>query len=576
MAYNFFIVNTGPTTLQAMPTVNVDKEVLFQTLGKQYSTEEFREVCFEFGIELEEDTSEKEILSKEVGAAKAESTSDRAILKIDIPANRYDLLCQEGISRALLIFQEKAKPPMYHVVEPKNGLLEKIFIRSERTLVAIGTHDLTTIKGPFSYEARPPKEICFTPLNQTKSFNGEELMKLYEEYKHLGKFLHIIRDFPVYPVIYDANHVICSLPPIINGDRSKITLNTKDVLIECTATDLTKANIVLNTIVTMFSVYCSEKFTVEPVQVVYPDGTSRVYPDLKPRVMDANINYINACTGLNLPGKEIISLLNRMSLSAIISSDQEEKIKVEIPPTRADILHACDIMEDVAIAYGFNNIPKTFPSSATVGKALPINKLCDLVRRELALAGWTEVLPLILCSHDENFAYLNKEDNGTSAVKLANPKTAEYQVVRTSLLPGVLKTLRENKKHPLPIKLFEVSDVVYKDDSQERRARNERKVCAIYCNKTSGFEVIHGLLNLLLNMLHEKLVDPSGDESGYFIRESSDPTYFPKRTADIFLRKSSTINRKIGSFGILHPKVLENYALVYPCSALEFSLEEFL
>ncbi|CAG8560967.1 235_t:CDS:2 [Acaulospora colombiana] len=245
-------------------------------------------------------TSEKEVVSKEIGAARAEGLSDRPILKIDIPANRYDLLCQEGISRALLIFQGKAKPPSYRVVKP-DGELEKIHIKPEtaqirphvvgailrnirfsernynnfidlqdklhnnicrkRTLVAIGTHDFDTLKGPFTYEALPPKEIKFAPLNQNKEFNGEELMSFYENDKHLGKFLHIIRDSPVYPVIYDSNRVVCSLPPIINGDHSKITLDTRNVFIECTATDLTKAKIVLNTVVTMFSEHCDQPFT---------------------------------------------------------------------------------------------------------------------------------------------------------------------------------------------------------------------------------------------------------------------------------------------------------------------------
>ena len=95
----------------------------------------------------------------------------------------------------------------------------------------------------------------------------------------------------------------------------------------------------------------------------------------------------------------------------------------------------------------------------------------------------------IQCSHDENFAYLNKKDDNATAVKLGNPKTLEYQVVRSSLLPGILKTVRENKMHALPIKVFEVSDIVLKDDSLERRAKNERHVCAIYCAKVSGFEV---------------------------------------------------------------------------------------
>ncbi|CAG8443812.1 10278_t:CDS:10 [Ambispora gerdemannii] len=587
-----------------MPTVNVDKEDLYSTLGKQYTTEEFRELCFEFGIELEEDTSENKVDSV---VSEAGGISERALLKIDIPANRYDLLCQEGISRALLIFQEKVKPPDFRVQKPANGIMEKIIIEPEtaqirphvvgavlrnihfteksynnfidlqdklhnnlcrkRTLVAIGTHDLDTIKGPFTYKALTPKEIRFKPLNQSKTD------------KHLGKFLHIIRDSPIYPVIFDSNRIVCSLPPIINGEHSKITLNTKNVFIECTATDLTKAKIVLNTVVTMFSEYCKEKFTVEPVQVIYPDENSHIYPDLEPRTMNAKIDYINSCIGLNLAPAQIVSLLNRMSLGAKISTIHDNQIEVEIPPTRADILHPCDIMEDVAIAYGFNNIPKTFPTSATVGKAFPINKLSDLVRRELASAGWTEVLPLILCSHEENFAYLGKEDDGTTAIKLANPKTAEYQVVRTSLLPGVLKTLRENKKHALPIKLFEVSDVVFKDDSLERRARNERKVCAIYSNKTSGFEVIHGLLNYLLEMLHVNLVSPSEDESGYFIKESSNPTFFPKRSADIFLRtvssSSNTTTTKIGSFGIIHPNVLENYELFVADGVFFAELNEF-
>ena len=137
----------------------------------------------------------------------------------------------------------------------------------------MGTHDLDTIQGPFSYEALPPKDIKFVPLNKTTEVDGHQLMDLYavrmdeeknnfvQEDKHLSKFLHIIRDSPVYPVVFDANRVVCSLPPIINSDHSKITLNTKNVFIEITATDEHKASTALNTLVTMFSEYCAEPFT---------------------------------------------------------------------------------------------------------------------------------------------------------------------------------------------------------------------------------------------------------------------------------------------------------------------------
>ena len=196
-----------------------------------------------------------------------------------------------------------------------------------------------------------------------------------------------------------------------------------------------------------------------------------------------------------------------MSYTATPSPSTHDLIDVHIPPTRADVLHQCDIMEDVAIAYGFNKLPRSFPSkSGTVAQPLMINKLSDIIRLEVAMAGWSEVMPLILCSHDENFAYLNRIDNGTTAVRLANPKTAEYQVVRTSLLPGLLKTIRENKHHSVPIKIFEVSDVVFQDLELERKSRNERYFAAAWYGKSSGFEVVHGLLDRVMLMLKSAFI----------------------------------------------------------------------
>ncbi|CAM0140634.1 phenylalanine--tRNA ligase subunit beta [Umbelopsis sp. WA50703] len=595
-----------------MPTVNVDKELLYKSLGKSYSTEEFRELCFHFGIELEEDTSETVV--------KDGQTIEKPLLKVDISANRYDLLCQEGIARALRVFLKLGTVPVYRLVKPV-GDLEKIVVHPDtakirpfvvgailrnikfnedsynsfidlqdklhnnicrkRTLASMGTHDLDTIKGPFTYEALAPKDIKFVPLNQTQQMDGNQLMEFYTADKHLGKFLHIIRDSPVYPVIYDSSKTVCSLPPIINSEHSKITLNTRNVFIEITATDEHKANTVLNTLTTMFSEYCEEPYTIEPVEIHYPDGTVKVTPDIADRRATAKVDYINSCTNLSLSPQEICDLLKQMSMLATVNPADNNEILVEVPPTRSDILHACDIMEDVAIAYGYDNLPKRVPNVNTVAAPFPINKLSDAARRELALAGFTEVAPLTLCSHDENFKFLNRVDDGTTAVKLANPKTVEYQVVRTSLLPGILKTINSNRKHPLPIKIFEVSDITLKDDSYERKSRNERRVCAAYSSKTSGFEVIHGLLDRMMKMFNIQFVGRNSNELGYWITEAENATYFPGRSADIYLTYLSpeTYRRttaKIGSLGVLHPEVLQNYELSYPTTVLEFNLEPLL
>lgn len=213
-----------------------------------------------------------------------------------------------------------------------------------------------------------------------------------------------------------------------------------------------------------------------------------------------------------------------MYLKTSVVSDNE--LVVEIPPTRHDIIHAADIYEDCAIAFGYNNIPKTIPNINTVGATFPLNKLSEQLRYEMAQAGLTEALTFSLCSRDDVGNKMNKKIEEIPAVHIGNPKTAEFQIARTSLLPGLLKTLAANKKMPLPLKLFEISDVVLKDDEAEVGARNERRVCAVNCNKNAGFEVVHGILDRIMQALNV----PWDKTDGYCLKASNGrhlDIYFP-------------------------------------------------
>lgn len=139
-------------------------------------------------------------------------------------------------------------------------------------------------------------------------------------------------------------------------------------------------------------------------------------------------------------------------------------------------------LEDVAIAYGYNNIKRTIPPLTTVGAQQPLNHFSDLVRQEVAMQGFSEMLTWILCSHDDNFANVSREDTGKSAAIVANPSSLDVQVVRSSLLPGVLKAMGANKDAPLPAKLFEVGDVVLLDEEKDVGARNSRRLLVLYTN----------------------------------------------------------------------------------------------
>ncbi|KAG0478029.1 hypothetical protein HPP92_012748 [Vanilla planifolia] len=278
----------------------------------------------------------------------------------------------------------------------------------KRSIVAIGTHDLDTIEGPFTYEALKPQDITFVPLKQAKSFRADELVEFYRSDLKLKKFLHIIENSP---------------------------------------------NIVIR------------KFEVEPVKVVYPDYRQtedcasegpfkgqNIYPDLAVKVLDIPLSSITSPIGISLGAVEVIPLLNKMQLQAEEKSNAGNSIiTVFVPPTRSDILHPCDVMEDVAIAYGYNKVPKTKPKCMTTGRQQPLNLFTDHIRGEVSRAGYMEVLTWLLCSHDENFA-MHKPENGDKAVTIGNPRSSEFEVVRTSLMSGLLKTVKHNIDHKRPIK----------------------------------------------------------------------------------------------------------------------------
>lgn len=713
----------GRTT--AMPTVLVPRDRLFEALGRRYTDEEFDEVCFAYGLELDDvvvedgdgddDDDVKEAANAELGGVDGDvdrREADRSVCyKIEVPANRYDLLCFEGIVQALRVFLRlDAAPPRYRlsgppretlVVAPSTAairpyvvaavlrdidlrgvdscsasspssaaaaassaryrslidLQEKLHqnICRRRELVAIGTHDLDAVRGPFRYEALPPRDIRFRPLNAPHELDGEQLMRHYEDPasadgKHLRKYLPIIRDSPVYPVIFDDERRVLSLPPIINGERSRVRPSTRNLLIECTATDLNKAHTVLNTIVAMFSRYAGAsgnggdgRFAVEPVAVRYEQAQGdapageMITPSLDGYEVEARLAYVERLLGVQLGGVDALrDCLARMQLelldaderpSAAAASAASTPLRVRVPVTRSDVLHACDVAEDVAVAYGFDRIEERAPSLATQGGQQALNQLSDQMRREFAQQGYVEVLNWVTVSHAENFDMLQRvhgerqRERGAygahRAVCIGNPKTLEFQECRTSLLSGLLKTLRENRMQPLPLRLFEVGDVVLlhetadgtrcdgDDDDEEQEderasevgARNERRAAAVYMNTSAEFEVMKHLLDRVMQALEcrpqrpqQASGDSNNDDSGiggggyrtasWWLdpHKCTDDLFLAGRRANVLVQRGAREAngaRVVGVMGWIHPRVLEAFGLSAPVSALEITLQRF-
>jgi len=589
--------------------------------------------------------------------ARLLAASDETIYKIDIPANRYDMLCLEGIARALNIFTGRLSPPPRYLVAASGSPSSKVTItvRPEvvlirpfivaavlrgvsldpvryaslidlqerlhqnlcrhRALVAIGTHDLARLRAPFTFEALPPAEVEFVPLKQERSFRADELLEHYAKNDlKLRKFVPLLKGSPVVPVVLDSERRVASMPPVINGALSAITLETRDILVECTGTDLRKCNIVLNTVVAAFGEYCAGStaaaFSVEGVEVVDASGNRTTTPDLSPRSMRVSLEEIHRVTGLRqLGGAEVARLLTRMALEAEVVAESDDAsgssssaasatlLDVSIPPTRTDVLHACDVAEDVAIAFGYNNIEPSVPALPCFGRDAPLSALCEALRLELSGAGLTEILTWALCPAAEAGRLLRRPQ--PAAVAVADAATAEFEVLRTSLLPGALRTLASNRDAPLPVRVFEVGDVVLLDGAPDgleggrwgdlddgaagyeaaapappapapppapagvpafangTGATNCRRLVVCYAAAEGCFQVVHGYLNRVMEALGVPTRDPSlsaalGPGSAaaaakqrgagapcYGWEPSRDPAFFPGRQASVVLYEAT-------------------------------------
>jgi len=352
----------------------------------------------------------------------------------------------------------------------------------------------------------------------------------------------------------------------------------------------------LDMICTMFSQYCVTKFVVEQVEIEH-GGTSLLTPNWNEcRIVPVSTKYLSSKIGAEIEGTLAVGYLKRMQLPAVL--DYKGDIVVTVPPLRSDIFHPCDILEDVAIGYGFNKLlsQATPPKTLSHGKQQPLEHLSNTLRREFAFVGWTEILTFSLCSHSDNYDKLLREDDN-QAVLISNPINKDFQIVRTSLYPGLLHTIYHSSNLPLPLSIFEISDVMHLDPSVDVGAKNQRCACALRTNTLAEFEKIHGLLDRLMlvnRVLHvdeyvkwktyvEKAkvdgtkVEGLAYSKYYQILPADDPMYLPNTCGKLVLTDTQADTKTVlGNLGIIHPKVLANFDITTPVSAFHINIEPLL
>ncbi len=540
-----------------MPTITLNRKVVEELTGKKLPLDKLKDRISMLGTDLE-NVNEKEIV-------------------VEIFPNRPDLLSEQGFARALSSFinvktglrNYKAKKSNYKVIIDKSvkdvrpytacavvknlkfddekireiiQIQEKLHVTygRNRKKVAIGIYPLEKIKFPIKYLAKKPQEIKFMPLESKREMNGLQILSQHPTGREYG---YLLEGKKVFPIFVDGNKEIMSMPPIINSEKTgKITEKTKEVFIECSGFDFEVLSKCLNIIITAFADMKGEIYEVE-----LDYGKKIISPNLKPEKMKLDIKYVNKILGLDLKENEVKKLLERMGFGY--------NKEVLIPCYRTDILHQIDLVEDIAIAYGYENFKEEIPKVSTIGEENKFEIFKNKIASVLTGFGFLETNIYSLTNKE----VLNDKMNlKNEVVELFSSVNEDYNVLRNWVIPGLLKLLSENKSYDLPQNLFNIGRVFKYGESETGVIEHERLGLVISHNK-ANFTEAKQILDALFNALDLK----------YEIEEVKHESFISGRVGRI-----SVNGKKVAYIGEIHPSVLRNFNLETPVGALELNLSE--
>ncbi len=404
-----------------------------------------------------------------------------------------------------------------------------------RSKVAIGIHDLDTVKPPFHYIASP-RTRKFVPLDYTEEMTMDEILEKHPKGRDYAK---IVKDFPLFPLIVDKDDYVLSFPPIINGERTRVTIDTKNILLDTTGTDKRAVGVAVNIICTAMA---EAGATIGSVTI-----GGKETPTLAPSERTVSVKECSRLLGIELTPGSMAGLLEKMRYGAAPSG--KGKVKVKVPCYRADIMHDWDIFEDVAIAYGYDRIIDAPPATFTVGKPHPVQVNAALAREVFCGLNYLEVMPFTLTNEDVLYKRMQREER-KGVLHVMHPISIENTVVRTELLPLLLESLTLNRHRELPQRLFTVGDVVLD-------CRTHQQAAGVSIHPDADFSEAYATADAVL---HELSID-------YTVKESADPAFIDGRRGDI-----AVTGKTVGVFGEIHPSVLNAFDLEHPVAAFELDL----
>lgn len=557
-----------------MPVINFTYEELFEQLGEELPKDELINILPMISSDVE--------------------SYDDVEVKAEFFPNRPDYYSVEGIVRSLKGYLELEKGiPEYDVkktdttitvdselenIRPyvaccmiKNVKIDDNQLRNimefqehlhwvigrDRKKVAIGIHDLDKVEGPFYYKAGNPNETSFIPLESRENLTLNEILENHEKGE---KYAKLLKEFDKYPLIVDGNGNIMSMPPIINSELTKLTTKTTNLFIDVTGTDINAVTNALNIIAANLS---ENGATIETIEVNYPYHDNKTYPDFEPKIIDIHTKTAQEYIGIDLTADKIVETLEKTRFNA--TKINEETVRVTVPRYRIDILHEVDIIENIALGYGFNELPAQLPDFATVANPDSKRQFDQILEQVMIGLSFTEIKSLMLTSETQHYTKLRKEVE-EDRVTVAQPITQDRTMIRKSLINSLLEFLEDNKHEELPQKIFEIGDVAYINENAETKMVTVKKLAAAQISSVANFTTIKSIVESFVANMGFEMELEDHDDSAFIKGRCAKFTTKP-------LNKNTPFTFK-GYFGEIHPEVLTNFELEYPVIAFEVEFSE--
>lgn len=552
-----------------MPVVAIPPTLLCRLAGRTFSDEEIIRVLGELGCDVEG------------------FDSQTGMLKINLLPARPDLFDVCGLARALKGYLGiETGLVQYHF--PDSGVLLRVepgleavrpFIASavvhglrfndelvgvimdlqenlhwglgrDRRRASIGIYDLDTITPDIVYRPVKPDGVKFVPLGGDSPQTPQEILAHHPKGQ---AYRHLVQGFPVYPLLADSRNRVLSMPPIINSDDTKVTAKTSNLFIDVTGPEPDAVNRTLNVICAVFADLGGK---VARVTVKYPNGETRATPDMSPTGMLLDPAEVGRVIGVRMDIQEIVQLLLRMRYGAEPGSNGT--IRVLVPAYRSDVMHTRDLIEDVAIAYGYHRLKPEVLPTVTASQPRKLEEWCALVRRVMNGLGFIEIMSLNLSSPEAQFEKLGIGDDGRTVV-LENPISVEQRILRRHLLAGIMETFSLNLTQSYPQKIFEIGDVFAIAPQAETGAQSLRALGFGIADAKTGFAELRQTLEALFREMDWNL---------QFTPEDRMPL-IPGRSAAI-LDANGT---RVGFGGEVHPEILERFGIGVPVVMAELQIE---